>query len=91
MVPKQVKGSVVLATSTIDMLSVQLPFSLCLAVSKRCSKLQIYPYKKLKAVNTLLGNPKGPVELGNPNIYAEVKLCLFMPAPKIVCRESEVL
>ena len=25
---------------------------------------------------TLLGNPKGPVELGNPNTGAETKLCL---------------
>ena len=26
---------------------------------------------------TLLGNPNGPVQLGNPNICAEVKLCVF--------------
>ena len=26
---------------------------------------------------TLLGNPRGPVEQGNPNICAEVKLYLF--------------
>ena len=25
---------------------------------------------------TLFGNPKGPVELGNPNTCAEIKLCL---------------
>ena len=25
---------------------------------------------------TLFGNPKGPVELGNPNTSAETKLCL---------------
>ena len=25
---------------------------------------------------TLFGNPKGPVELGNPNTCAETKLCL---------------
>ena len=25
---------------------------------------------------TLFGNPKGPVELGNPNTCAETRLCL---------------
>ena len=33
--------------------------------------------KFLKSLSqTLLGNPKGPVELGNPNTCAETKLCL---------------
>ena len=27
---------------------------------------------------TLFGNPKGPVELGNPNTCAETKLCLIL-------------
>ena len=40
-------------------------------------------------VTTLLGNPEGPVKLGNPNNYNKVKLCLFLfiPAQEIVCRE----
>ena len=44
-------------------------------------------------VITLLENPKGPVELGNLNTCAEVKLCcyFFMPALEIGCRETEVL
>ena len=29
-----------------------------------------------KMSQTLFGNPKGPVELGNPNTSAETKLCL---------------
>ena len=42
-------------------------------------------------VTTGLGNPKRPVELGNPNTYAEAKLCLFfIPAQEIVCRETEI-
>ena len=42
-------------------------------------------------VTTLLGYPKGPVELGNPNTCAEVKLCFFfMPTLEIVCRETKV-
>ena len=42
------------------------------------------------SVTTLPGNPKGPIELGNPNNCAEVKLCLFlfMLALEIVCRET---
>ena len=42
---------------------------------------------------TLLVNPKGLIELGNPNSCAEAKLYLFsfMPALEIVRRESEVL
>ena len=39
----------------------------------------------------LLGNPKEPVELGNLNTCADVKLCLFMPALEIVLHETEVL
>ena len=31
---------------------------------------------KAKLSQTLFGNPKGPVELGNPNTCAETKLCL---------------
>ena len=27
---------------------------------------------------TLFGNPKGPIELGNPNTCAETKLCLIL-------------
>ena len=27
---------------------------------------------------TLFGNPKGPVELGNPNTCAKTKLCLIL-------------
>ena len=27
---------------------------------------------------TLFGNPKGPVEIGNPNTCAETKLCLIL-------------
>ena len=43
-------------------------------------------------VTTLLGDLKRPFELGNPNTCAEVKLCcFFMPAQKIVCRDTEVL
>ena len=30
---------------------------------------------------TLFGNPKGPVELGNPNTCAETKLCLILLYP----------
>ena len=46
----------------------------------------------LGLVSTLLKNPKGPVELGNPNTCAEVKLYLFLftSALKIVCRETKV-
>ena len=35
-------------------------------------------------VTALLENLKGPIELGNPNTCAEVKLCiiLFIPAQK---------
>ena len=46
----------------------------------------------IKSVTTLLENLNAPIELGNPNIYAEVKLSLFsfMPAQEIVCRETEV-
>ena len=44
-------------------------------------------------VTLLLENPKGQVELDNPNICAEVKLCLFlfMPALEIVCRDTKIL
>ena len=41
---------------------------------------------------TLFGNPKGPVELGNPNTCAETKLCLnlyFIPAQEVVCYEPD--
>ena len=42
---------------------------------------------------TLLGNQKEPVELGNPNSCVEVKLCLLRnyPAQEIVYRETKVL
>ena len=41
---------------------------------------------------TLLGKPKGSVELGNPNTNPEKKLCLFFIyfGSRIVCRETEV-
>ena len=42
-------------------------------IGNRPSKLPRYA-----GVTTLLGNPKGPVEVGNLNICAEVKLCLFL-------------
>ena len=29
-------------------------------------------------LQTLFGNPKGPVELGNPNTCAETNLCLIL-------------
>ena len=34
-------------------------------------------FPSLSLSETLLGNPRGPVEQGNPNTCAEVKLCLF--------------
>ena len=42
---------------------------------------------------TLLENPKRPIELGNSNTCAEVKLCFIfiIPAQEIVCGEIEVL
>ena len=42
---------------------------------------------------TLLGNSRGPVEVGNPSTCAEVKLCLlflFILAQEIVCRKTEI-
>ena len=36
--------------------------------------------------HNFLGNPKGPVKLGNPNIYAEVKLYTL----EIDCPETEI-
>ena len=47
--------------------------------------------KKVKIVTTLLGNLKGPVELGNSNTCAKVKLCLFLftSALEIVCSRLE--
>ena len=49
-------------------------------------------FRKLSFVTILLGNSKGPVELNNPNICAEVKLCLFLftSALEIVCHKTEV-
>ena len=43
--------------------------------------------KRKNAHLCLLGNSKGPVELGNPNICAEVKLCLFMPVRNSLPRD----
>ena len=43
--------------------------------------------KRESLSQTLFGNPKGPVELGNPSTCAETKLCLkfyFIPAQEIV-------
>ena len=47
----------------------------------------------LLSVTTLLGNPKRPVELCNPNTCDEVNLCLFLfiPALEIVCLRLEFL
>ena len=46
-----------------------------------CNNLFDLTYKAnflpIKLLQTFLGNLKGPVELGNPNTCAEVKLCLF--------------
>ena len=46
-----------------------------------CNNLIDLTYKAnflpIKLLQTLLGNSKGPVEQGNPNTCAEVKLCLF--------------
>ena len=35
-------------------------------------------FNKSLFVPTLLGNSKGPVELGNSNICVEVKLCFYL-------------
>ena len=47
---------------------------------------------KVDVSQTLLGNPKGPVELCNTNISAEVKVCLFLfiPTQEVVCSETKV-
>ena len=51
---------------------------------KQQLRLLVYYMKQLlwfsitKIVTTLLINPKGPVELGNPNTGAEIKLYLFL-------------
>ena len=34
-------------------------------------------YTRLEMSQILLGNPRGPVKQGNPNTFAEVKLCLL--------------
>ena len=39
---------------------------------------------------TLLGNPKGPIEVGNPNTALMLCLFLFISAQKIICRKNEV-
>ena len=45
------------------------------------------------SVTTLLGNPKGPVQLGNSKTCVEVKVCLFLVTSvlEIICRDIEVL
>ena len=40
---------------------------------------------------TLFGNPKGPVELGNPNTCAETKLCLSCVLGKDTLRHFPLL
>ena len=60
-----------------------------------CNNLFDLTYKAnflpIKLLQTLLGNSKGPVEQGNRNTCAEVKLCLFLflSVQEIVCRETE--
>ena len=45
--------------------------------SQRCVEREKKLYNELMILSqTLFGNPKGPVELGNPNTCAETKLCL---------------
>ena len=45
----------------------------------------------MQLLQNLFGNPKGPLELGNPNTCAETKLCLnlFISAQEVVCYEPE--
>ena len=40
---------------------------------------------------TLLWNPRGSIEQGNPNTCAEVKLCLFfkIPVQEVACCETK--
>ena len=45
------------------------------AIFKNRTVLKIMVWIKSLS-QTLFGNPKGPVELGNPNTCAETKLCL---------------
>ena len=40
------------------------------------AKLNVAELVIIRVSMTLFGNPRGPVELGNPNICAETKLCL---------------
>ena len=63
-----------------------------------CLKIELlfFAFSKLflnrLPVTTLLGNSKGPVELGNSNNCAEAKLCLFLftSALEIVSHKTEV-
>ena len=50
------------------------------------------PFIGFMNATTLLGNLKVPVELGDQNTCAKVKLCLFLftPALETVCRDTEV-
>ena len=51
------------------------------AVNKQSSN-----YQEMCLSQISFGNPKGPVELGNPNTCAETKLCLilFIPPQEVV-------
>ena len=63
-----------------------------LRLGTHLNRLKTQTTNKL-SVTTLLGNPKGPVQLGNPKTCFEVKVCLFlfMSVFEIVCRDTEVL
>ena len=47
-------------------------------IINKCISQGFFPdgLKIAQVSQTLFGNPKGPVELGNPNTCAETKLCL---------------
>ena len=49
--------------------------------------MELFP---LLLSQTFFGNPKGPVELGNPNTCAVSKF-YFIPSQEVVCYEPEVL
>ena len=42
------------------------------------NSFSIHNINKLSMSQTLFGNPKGPIELSNPNTCAETKLCLIL-------------
>ena len=45
-------------------------------IKKTMQKLNVAELVIIRVSMTLFENPRGPVELGNPNICAETKLCL---------------